>query len=486
MKEVLLDGLPIHIEGLNKGKINWKNSVGSKVNFIYDELIGELEIVNYVGGKSPRLTIKYDDRETALSTGQFQKGRIGNVLWRRTTDHIYKIGTLIENIKCGKLILLNAIRTGNDNHKAYEYKCLLCGNEDSISEYHLRSGVGCGVCYGKKALKGYNDMHTTDPELGILLWDYEDGYKYTAQSNKKIHWKCPDCGEKIENKVISTVYRQRLSCPRCSDGISYPEKFISNLLIQLGVGFEYQKTFEWSKNYSHSNKKLCGNKKYDFYIDSISTIIEIHGLQHYEERSLMSIKNRTLKEEQENDDIKKRIANENRIKNYIVVDARKSNMEYIKGSILHSEINKLFDLNNIDWFTCHQYACKSLVKVVCDLWNEGVKNATKIAELVKVHRFTVSRYLKQGAVIGLCDYDPTNAANKVREEFVESLKRKVVRLTVGNDYIDEFDSLTEAGKKFNTNKSNIYAACTGKVSTSCGYKWMYKDDYDTYSQTERK
>ena len=47
MKKVFLDNLPI-----KKGKgryIDWKNSVGYKVDFVYEDIKGELKIIDYNG-----------------------------------------------------------------------------------------------------------------------------------------------------------------------------------------------------------------------------------------------------------------------------------------------------------------------------------------------------------------------------------------------------------------------------------------------------
>ena len=42
------------------GGISWKNSIGYKVPFFYDEVEGEIEIVGYNNGK---LTVKYLNKE---------------------------------------------------------------------------------------------------------------------------------------------------------------------------------------------------------------------------------------------------------------------------------------------------------------------------------------------------------------------------------------------------------------------------------------
>lgn len=151
-------------------------------------------------------------------------------------------------------------------------------------------------------------------------------------------------------------------------------------------------------------------KKYDFYVQyNEDIIIECHGAQHYEDHGFGVFNfGRTLEEEKENDKIKTRLALDNGINqtSYIVVDCRKSEMEFIKKSILNSGIPKIFDFNenDIDWNKCEFYACTSLVKIACDKWNNGIHNTRQISNDMGLHVSTVRSYLRRGSSIGICDY----------------------------------------------------------------------------------
>ena len=70
--------------------------------------------------------------------------------------------------------------------------------------------------------------------------------------------------------VIDHFMRNGFSCPNCSDKISIGEKIMYLLLSDLGVDFIREYSFEGSVS------------RYDFYIPMLSTIIEVHGKQHYE------------------------------------------------------------------------------------------------------------------------------------------------------------------------------------------------------------
>ena len=163
---------------------------------------------------------------------------------------------------------------------------------------------------------------------------------------------------------------------------------------------------EFKTQLSKNTFKWCKDYRYDNYIDKINCIIETHGIQHYEESS--GIFWTELQKTQDNDFTKEWTARGNSIANYIIIDCRKSNINWIKDSIMKSRLPKLlnFKESDINWLKCHEWACNSLVKVVCNLWNCGTDNVSKIGEKLKLHRDTIARYLKQGVELGWCDYDP--------------------------------------------------------------------------------
>lgn len=266
----------------------------------------------------------------------------------------------------------------------------------------------CGKIVGgdslvKRYVNDENCIAKVNEEFAVLFWNKEDTFTRTCQSNRKADFKCPNCNNKISVK-IEKAYRRGLSCNRCSDGIKYPEKFMSNVLHQLNVEFETQKSFEWSED-----------SKYDFYLDLFNLIIETHGGQHYAGRFESYSNGRNLTEEQENDKNKEEMVLENKV-NYIIIDSRLSELEHIKKSIEKSEISKLFDLSNIDWGECHRYACKSIVKETWDKYNEGIKDNKVLARIIGIDRSTVQRYLKKGNKVGLCDYKPQAKIQAKREE----------------------------------------------------------------------
>ena len=393
----------------------------------------------------------------------------------------YQEGDIITDIKSGKLKILEQIRikSGKNNEKAYRYECLICGNKDVIRERRLNNHNGCNVCCTptKKILKGYNDMWTTNPELASLLADPNDGYKYTQSSGQRVDWICSNCGNIIKNKLINNINQHGLFCPKCSDKLPYPEKFVFNVLQQLlKDDFIYQ--------LSKTNFKWCKDYRYDFYfkVNNESYIAETNGLQHYQKQGRKDA--RTVEEEQQNDRLKKQLALQNGIKpeNYIVIDCKESTLKWIKDHILSSRLNDIFDLSKIDWLQCHEFACSSLVKKVCSYWINGIHNITKIIEITKLSRATVRTYLKQGSEIwNKCNYDPKKEYEKSLSNIQKINKKQVVCLN--NKKV--FKSIREAAKYFNMKSAcGISFCCKNKQvhsgvdsSTEECLQWQYYDDY---------
>lgn len=321
----------------------------------------------------------------------------------------------------------------------------------------------CGVKFAmEKRFKVFgedNCIANNDLEFAKLFWDKKDTFKYSLNSNKKVDFKCPNCENKIINKTINDVFQKGLSCPKCSDGISYPQKFMICFLEQLNIKFENEKIFEWSNKDSFN-----GLKKYDFYLNEKNIIIETHGIQHYEKSSFEKLGARTLEEEQENDKKKEKLAFENEISSYIVIDCKYSKMEYIKKNILKSQLNKLFDLSNINWINCHASACNSLVKKACDLWNEG-NNQIQISKILMLNVNTIRRYLKQGAKANFCVYKPNYN------------KKAIIQLTLKNDFIKEWESAIEVEDKLKISRESISSVVTHRTKSAGGFKWIYKKDY---------
>lgn len=270
----------------------------------------------------------------------------------------------------------------------------------------------CPICHNKRVLRGFNDIATTHPHLVKYFNNIEDAYTHVAGSEAKVDIKCPICGQ-VKNMMISDLVNDKYHCPLCDDGISFANKFILCFLNQAlekhNIKFYFEKVFDWSRNLSVYKNDNSENRRYDFYIEyDGGVIIEAHGLQHYACGFGSFDGGKTLDEQIQNDLLKKQLALSNGIKesHYIVLDCRYSTLDHIRKSIDDSNLSKIFDFcsSEIDWDLCVQMAMKSNVSRVAELWNDGVRCYTKLAECLRVARNTIYEYLETAASIGLCDY----------------------------------------------------------------------------------
>lgn len=288
-------------------------------------------------------------------------------------------------------------RTYSLNEKWYKYKCLKCGNEDSVVEYSLHSqNCGCNACHisSRKIVKGVNDISTTAPWMVPYFVNPNDAFIYNRCSKVKTKFKCLDCG-RIYEKSIHLVYASHGVACACSDGWSYPNKFMYSLLEQIGVDFTPEKTFDWSKN-----------RIYDDYIEynGLKIITEQHGKQHYDRPIRDS---RSLEQEQENDELKQNLALNNGIDYYFVIDCRESNKEYIKENICKSGLLDLLNVNqdDIDWEQCSAFATSNIVKAVCDFLNKNPSMPIDdVATHFKFSKKTVYRHQRLGKQNGWIRY----------------------------------------------------------------------------------
>ena len=402
MREIYLDDLPKRYGlGGNKDKlvIDWKKSIGYKVRFIYDEIEGEIDILDYTP-KTQRLFVKFNGEEFEIKTANFARCKIGNIVGKKSSrfkieiDQDFIYGNQNMTIIDKKYISRSQINRGES--KYYRYKCNICGwDEGWIGEsLLLRSASGCSCCRNLTVVEGINDIPTTEPWMvKYFQGGYDEAKQYTRGSDKHIYPICPDCGKiKEKSMSIANLLRTKSIGCECGDSISYPTKFVYNMLIQLNIDFRREEIFDWASN-----------KRYDFYIESINTIIEVHGRQHYD-RTFDALRTRTLEEEQVNDLEKEVLALENGIDNYIVIDARHSDSSFMIDSISNNQlVNSIFNLSSIDWEECEIFARKNIALEVCKYKKENpTMNPFEIGSVFKINHATVRRYLHSGSIFGWC------------------------------------------------------------------------------------
>lgn len=263
-----------------------------------------------------------------------------------------------------KKIWLYCLEHDYHNYDRYDNKI---GYQTTCNNFS--QGKRCGYC------NGTSKSHWKD-SLGYLYDDiakmiaipennltFEDTFEITPKSGRKFYIKCLRCGKVCSDKKdLHHIQNYGFSCNYCSDGISIPEKFMSNILKQLDINFQTQ--------LNKSIFKWCGEYKYDFYIPVFNMIIETHGRQHYED---CRYNDYDVEKQKKIDEDKRTIALKNNIQNYIVVNCQYSTLTWLKENI-EKELSSSFNLSNMDWKLAWRECQNSLCMRALELHKKGYKN----------------------------------------------------------------------------------------------------------------
>lgn len=243
--------------------------------------------------------------------------------------------------------------------------------------------------------------------LQYMINDY-DKTNVDIYSNEKVSIKCPDCGftRKIKAKYFA-FGKKPIPCPNCSDGISYPNKFIYSFLKQLGVDYESEYSPDW-----------IGNKRFDSYFkkNNKEYIIEMDGGFHYVTNTYTG---ETVESVLKIDKEKEKIAEDHEII-VIRIKSHPSDLKTIKENIINSELNHIFDLSIIDWNKCDYQASKSIIIDICNYYNQNNYTIKELCGVFDISPHTAAKYLSIGADSGICKY--VNKDQRSKERYLETIR----------------------------------------------------------------
>lgn len=473
-KQIFLENLPKKDRG-NKKIIDWLNCKGYEIEFTYKDVKGKLKILDY---KGRYLYIEYlNNKPFKISPHHLKECKIGKLIGKHTNEFKYKINENLKNdIRDITIISMRVNKTMDKNNKKYNYKyytyhCNRCGSNNEVVEGTLdKEYIGCPYCSNQK-INNTNCVATTHPWVMSYLVNKEDAYKYSHGNSKdKVKIKCPICGREKYISLPYLIKNDSIGCP-CSKGISYCERMMISILDQLGEDYIYQLTkfnVDW----------ISSNIRYDFAILNKSIIIEMNGRQHYEDGFGKSVV------EQKSKDEKKEELSSPYIDNYIVIECKKSNFDYIKNNILKNEqLKRLINMSNINWDKCRRDAESSLLKEICCFKNANPKMTPEnISQYFKVNRGTVTKYLNKGNKLKLCNYNSRQTMRDGGKKGADKSiikSKKIVRVFRDNIFRGEFESVMELERqsekifKIKLEHGSISRVCNGKIKQYKGYTFEY-------------
>lgn len=372
----------------------------------------------------------------------------------------------------------NPINVALHSSLHYYWVCPQCGYHYPATPATRFAGTGCPACANKICVTGINDIVTqykreTDSvrknKLKELIEHFPnketDASLYTPCMAKKVAFRCLDCGH-LQERYLYNVFDKGFSCELCSDGISYPNKFMYALIRQLPV-LNIER--EWSKpDWLKINKRRC---QYDLYFiyNNREYVVEMdggigHGFYQY------GSTDKDVAGKQRDKEKDKR-AKEHNI-TVIRIDCYYTDMlnraEYIKNSILDSQLSSLFDLSSINWTNCDAYAQNNLIREVCTYKTLNIDASAKdIANIFNIATSTVYKYLRKGSDLGWC--------HKLRHNII----RPVIQMDLYGNVISRFCNAITADKVIWGDKHNRGNGICKSCKTHKPYKgflFRFEDD----------
>ena len=292
--------------------------------------------------------------------------------------------------KLNEEVVLNFIKNKNYEIISGEYKnedstfvlkCKDCGNIVKTTYKSLKQQKkGCLVCQ-------YNKIRKDDKTFKAELKEKYNGNIESLETykgiNNKIKVKCNVCGNEWSATPDSLV-NKGIGCHICAKGVSYPNKFMKNLLLLFKNEL---KKIEEEKQLNKINKNwTLGKHKFDFLINE-KIVIEMDGGLH---KNYIEI-----------DKLKDDFAKRNGLK-VIRINCDypriKSRFDFIKNNTLNSELSKILPLNIItdeQWKRINEKSIASYKKEIYDFYIQNTNMSyKKIAKIFNKHPDTISKTIK--------------------------------------------------------------------------------------------
>lgn len=209
----------------------------------------------------------------------------------------------------------------------------ICGDEYFIRPDSLLRGSKCKKCLHKRYAK--DNTKTTQEfsrEVRESTWgEYELVSEY-VDTYTTVKIKHSECGEIFTMKPYKFVIGRR--CTKCNQ--SKGEKLTSQALVEMGVNFEIQKTFDDLIDIKHLS--------YDFFIPEFNLLIEYQGIQHTQPISIFGGEEAYIKQ-QHHDKLKRDYATK---KGYKLLEISYKNNKY--NTIMTAIKDKLNDCRKAERF----------------------------------------------------------------------------------------------------------------------------------------
>jgi very-short-patch-repair endonuclease len=177
---------------------------------------------------------------------------------------------------------INPRKIFKNSKKKYYFKCKKCNHSFDISLNNLNIGKQwCSYCSNKKLCNDINCNICFDKSFAshskVKYWNHNKNNNINPRnvfknSANKYYFECNECDTDF---IIALKEVNKGSwCSLCK---YKTEKIIYDFLLINSFNVKKEATFNWCKNVD-TNK----NYKFDFYIEEYKLIIELDGIQHFQ------------------------------------------------------------------------------------------------------------------------------------------------------------------------------------------------------------
>lgn len=187
-----------------------------------------------------------------------------------------------------------------NTYNKYWFKCQKCNHLSCNRIEHVINGHLCAYCSSRKFCNNENctachnnSFASLDISWMLVTKPGEKSAREIAKNNtSKRTFRCKK-GHEFSARVYNVARGSR--CPLC---VNKSQGLVEQFLREVCA---LECKVEYTLKYEENN--ICKNFRYDIFIPSLHCMIEVDGIQHFEDSYFHSLQ-RSLQSEQENDNIK--------------------------------------------------------------------------------------------------------------------------------------------------------------------------------------
>uniref|UniRef100_A0AAU6MXH1 Homing endonuclease n=1 Tax=Staphylococcus phage 184DA TaxID=3110532 RepID=A0AAU6MXH1_9CAUD len=321
-----------------KASFDWKNSINIKIKCVHKNKEHNITIIEPIYNENPvslkGLKILSGDKEYIRNKDTIKLAKLNFLSGTFDKNYRFNVGDIVANCTVLEQKRLKSKYKKSKSVKGYKVKCNFTGIVFDWDESSLRKRK-FSPYYNRLTVTDENCLWNQRPDLRPYIKDKEYAKKGTTPFSRTntITLQCPNCKSTKFYKVkdLPKVY----DCRSCSNNTPFTEKLFEAILKANNIKYETQKRMEGCENLLPL--------PFDFYLTDYNILVEIQGIQHYQEKSGFS-NSESFDIIKKRDKIKLDFCKDNNIK-IIYIDAKKSNYDYIMKSIESTELKKLLDLS---------------------------------------------------------------------------------------------------------------------------------------------